>query len=180
MTLLRRLFGVLLRPRKVFGEIREERLGHTFLYLTAILVPSTLLLIVGGLIVRSLFIAPWLGDRQHLGWLGVALIAPCFLVPTFAGLLAGGLVLEPFVYILGGRQGIAQTLKALVYSSTPVILSLWFPPILGLTVAWSLVLTIVGLNQIQGISFPRATLSVLLPLVIVTIPFLAIGLAASR
>ena len=88
--------------------------------------------------------------------------------------------MEPFVYLLGGRQGIAQTLKALAYSSTPVVLSLWFPPIVGVTFAWSLILTVIGLNQTQSISIPRATLAVLLPLVILTLPFLAIGLAASR
>lgn len=181
MILLRRLLGILFHPKRTFAEISDDRdLWRTLLHCALVLLPPTALLVIGGLIVYPLYIAPLLGDKRALGWLSVVFLAPFVLVPALVGLAAEVLILQPFVLLFGGRRGISQTVRAVVYASTPTVLTFWFPPIVGFTVMWSLVLTIVGLRQTQGLSTARAILAVFVPLTVLTGSLLAVGLAASR
>jgi hypothetical protein len=180
MGLFRRLFGIVFHPGRTFaGIIRQERLGGTLLYYLLLLLVPASILVIAGVVVYPLYVAPFLGERRALGWIGVAGVVPFVVVPAFAGLAIGGLILEPFVILLGGGRAFSQTLKALVYASTPLILSLWFPPLVGFTAIWSLALVVVGVQRTRRMPAGRAVVAVLLPWAVLTGALVVIGLAGS-
>jgi hypothetical protein len=100
---------------------------------------------------------------------------------VFFGILAGGLIgavvfgawLHLWVYILGGRRGIWQTLKVVMYGDTPYLLFGWVPFIGFFFMLWSLVLGILGIRELQEISTLKAivavALAVMIPLVLLLI-----------
>jgi hypothetical protein len=155
-------------PIGTFEAVRKESLGRALRYFLILLLLASFLLVIGGIIIRPIFLAPYLGDYQYMGWLGILLIVPFVLVQGFIGLGLTGVVLHPFIRLFGGNGGLAQTFKALVYGSTPLILSLWFPPLIGLTVIWAFILMIIGLRKTQEISTMAAAVSILLPMAVLT------------
>ena len=169
--MVRELFGrvgrVIGHPAGAFAEVRQERLPRSGLYLLLLLLADSLVLVSGGLLLRPLLIAPYAGEHQVLGWLAIALIVPTVIGLGLATVALGGLLLHPFALLLGGRQGLAQTLKVAIYAGTPAILTLWFPPVLPITAIWALVLAVIGLRQLQGISSVRAALAIALPVIVV-------------
>jgi hypothetical protein len=81
-------------------------------------------------------------------------------------IIMGGVFLHIFVFIEGGKKGSNQTLKALVYSSTPSLLFGWIPIIGVIAGMWSLVLNIIGIRELQEISTERAVLAVIVPFIL--------------
>ncbi len=94
-----------------------------------------------------------------------------------------------FVYIVGGRKGITQTIKAFMYGQTPNFLLGWIPIIpiivgiapLWLSTVWSSILSIwssilftLGIRQLHEITTRKAILAVLMPFIICGIIALAI------
>ncbi len=83
-----------------------------------------------------------------------------FYILMIAGAFIGGTILHIFVYIIGGRKGVSQTIKAVMYGSTPGLLLGWIP-ILGIFAwIWALILQIRGLRVLQGLTTGRATAGV--------------------
>ncbi len=162
--MLKRVGDIIGHPARTFAEVGPERLQQSALYLLALLLADALLLMAGSAVVWPLLIAPYFGDQQAVGWLGVALVAPLVVAMGLGSLALGGLILHPFVLLAGGRQGVAQTLKAVFYAATPALLSLWLPPLLLVGIVWTVVLAAVGLRHLQGVSAARAALAVVLPL----------------
>ncbi len=68
------------------------------------------------------------------------------------------------VYILGGRKGITQTLKAVIYASSIYLLLGWLP-IIYLPWIWALVVEIVGIRKLHALSTGRAIMSSIIPLI---------------
>lgn len=50
-----------------------------------------------------------------------------FMIMAIAGAFIGGAILHLFVYIAGGRKGMTQTIKAVMYGSTASLLFGWLP-----------------------------------------------------
>ena len=78
-----------------------------------------------------------------------------------------------WVYLLGGRKGIMQTFKAIVYGNTPRLLLGWIPFIGIVFMLWSLILGILGIRELQAIGTGKAILAVaiavIIPLIIILI-----------
>lgn len=92
-----------------------------------------------------------------------------FFIAGLIGIFISGIILHIFVYIVGGRRGLDQTLKTVLYASTPELLLGWIP-IIGIFVGiWSLILEILGIRELHEISTGRAILAVLLPIVVIVI-----------
>src|SRR5208282_3707141 len=72
--------------------------------------------------------------------------------------LIGGIWIHFWVYILGGRNGIRQTMKVFMYGMTPSLLLGWIPVIGGVFVIWWIVLDILGLRELAGLSTGKAAL----------------------
>jgi len=74
--------------------------------------------------------------------------------------------LHLWVYLLGGRKGIMQTFKAIIYAHTPRLLLGWIPVIGFIFMLWSLVLGVLGIRELQEISTGKAILAVVIAIII--------------
>ena len=84
--------------------------------------------------------------------------------------LIAGLWIHLWVWILGGRNGIFQTMKAFIYGVTPSLVFGWIPLASILFAIWSFILCIIGIRELAGLSTGKAALAMiiaaLIPLVI--------------
>lgn len=166
LELVKRAGRIIVRPAWAFAEVGQERLRRSALYLLALLLADSLLLLAGGLVLRPVLAAAYAGPYPLLNWLALVMIVPLVVGMGFAGAALTGLALHPFVLLFGGRKGLVQTLKAVIYAATPAVLSLWLPPLLLIAIIWALALAVVGVRQLHGLSTVRATLAVALPLAV--------------
>ncbi|WP_084600829.1 Yip1 family protein [Methanolacinia paynteri] len=62
------------------------------------------------------------------------------------------MLLHFWAYILGGKGGGMQTIKAFVYASTPMLLFDWIPVIGFIFIIWSAVLNVLGIRELHKMS----------------------------
>lgn len=89
----------------------------------------------------------------------------------------GAAILHLFVYIVGGRAGVEQTIKAVLYAFTPYGLIGWIPYIGLLGMLWSFILTILGIRELHDLSTGKAVLAVILPFIILLVLGMILGIA---
>lgn len=108
---------------------------------------------------------------------------PGFAMPVviFFGVLIGGAIvtilfslwLHLWVYLLGGRKGLFETAKAVIYGMTPGMILGWIPFIGFLFCLWSIVLQIIGIRELQEMSSGKALvamiIAVMVPLIVVVL-----------
>ncbi len=150
--------GLLLDPTETLNNLREEPIESACVFFIAIAVISTVLTAIISLL------NPIMANAAYL--LG-------YLVGTFVGLIIGlviaTIILHIFVYICGGRKGLGQTLKAVIYSYTPVAIIGWIPFIGIISIIWSFILEILAIREFHEISTTRAALAVIIPMVLMII-----------
>lgn len=182
MDFTEKVKGFLLEPSKTFDAIKDEDLGEVIKYYAVIAAVYSVIFAVLFMFMGSLF-GSMMG-LQNLGMIfgagagigGAVIIFVVFMLLAIISAFIGGAVLHIFVYVVGGRKGIAQTIKAVMYGSTPGLLLGWIPLIGSLAAIWSLVLEILGIRQLHELTTGRAILAVLIPIIIAVI--LAVVLAA--
>ncbi len=172
MDFLEKVKGFLTEPSKTFDAVKDEPLEEAVKYYAIIAaVYSALLALMfafAGSLMGSMMGFGSLGTMMGAGaGIGAAVILfVTFLVIMIAGAFIGGAILHIFVYIAGGRKGIAQTIKAGMYGSTPSLLLGWIPFIGFIAAIWSLVVEIVGIRQLQELTTGRAVLALVLLIVV--------------
>lgn len=160
-----RISRFLLKPREAFMEVKNEPLaGAAFTVIPLILLFAVLVIGMGILLTPAVLFGPL-----------APLVTGSGLLPSgtpLAALLVGILIivilcliamavkaawLHLFVYALGGRQGLEQTVKAVFYAVIPILLLGWIP-LVGLLAGalWAIVILIIGFEVLQGISSGRA------------------------
>ena len=163
-----RVKGFLLKPVETFQQFKNDEPGVVFSYFAALLLLHAILSAIIALI----------GIETMPRYAGIpeGIAVP---VIVFFMALAGGFVitlifaawLHLWVYLLGGRKGIMQTFKAIIYGHTPRLLLGWIPFIGFIFVLWSLALGILGIRELQEMSTGKAILAVaiavMIPLVII-------------
>ena len=163
-----RVKGFLLKPVETFQQFKNDEPGVVFSYFAALLLLHAILSAIIALI----------GIETMPRYAGIpeGIAVP---VIVFFMALAGGFIvtlifaawLHLWVYILGGRKGIMQTFKAIIYGHTPRLLLGWIPFIGFVFMLWSLVLGILGIRELQEMSTGKAILAVaiavMIPLVII-------------
>jgi len=169
-TLTGRAKGFLLDPVETFTAAREDSPGSALSYYVVLLIIFAVLNAV------VLFALMRLAGRQTV--LGLVPVVPgaalVWLVGGailfgIVGAIIAGAVLHIFVYIVGGRMGPGQTMKAFLYSATPALLLGWIPVINIIGAIWGIILLIVGLRELHQFSTTRAVLSLVIPLTIAVI-----------
>jgi hypothetical protein len=88
------------------------------------------------------------------------------LVVGIIGAFIGGLWTHIWVYLVGGRKGVAQTIKAVMYGATPSFLLAFLP--------WAVIVQVIGIRQLQELSTGRAILAVIFAIIIPMIIIVAI------
>jgi hypothetical protein len=106
---------------------------------------------------------------------GVVLFAIVMIIVQFVFVFIIGAWLHLFVYLLGGRKGYLQTLKSVIFGSTPAMLIGWIPFIGILAGIWSIALEILGIRELQEMTTGKAALAVILAILIIVIIIIAIA-----
>jgi hypothetical protein len=186
LSIVERIKGFLFSPSETFDASKADTIGDALKYFVIILVIYAVL----SAIIVALAISMLSG---MLGMFGVpampfgAAIGPALAISVFIGLLVGGIVgifiggvwLHLWVYLMGGRNGLVQTIKAVIYGDTPSLILGWIPIMNVIAMIWSLIVGIIGVRQLHGLSTGKAILAVILaifiPAVIIGILFVALG-----
>lgn len=175
MEIFEKMKGFLLEPSKTFDGVKEESLGEAFKYfLVPLVIGSLLSAIVVGVVtgmIADLLGSLWFGGLGPLAGLaggGVGAIV-YFIYMIIVGIVAifvGGLWMHIWVYLLGGRKGLSQTIKALMYGATPSLLLSWIPIINFIGMIWSIVLDILGIKKLQEMTTGRAIVAFLVAIIV--------------
>ncbi|NQE06639.1 hypothetical protein C5S32_12285 [ANME-1 cluster archaeon GoMg1] len=165
-----RIKGFLFSPSKTFDNSKEDTLGDAFKYFVVLLAIYAVLFSIMVLVAFSAMawiVGPW---AAMLGLTAGPLLAVSMLVLSLiAGIIAVfimGLWMHIWVYVVGGRKGVTQTIKALMYGATPSYLLGWIPFIGIIAGIWALVVEIIGIRQLHELSTGKAVLAFILAIII--------------
>jgi amino acid transporter len=75
---------------------------------------------------------------------------------------------------MGGRNGLFQTIKAVIYGETPILVLGWIPVINLFAAIWMIIVGIIGVRQLHGLSTGTAVIAMILALLIPSIIFVAL------
>ena len=155
--------GLLLNPSEEMKKLREEPLEEAFVYYLVLSAVFVVLMAVASVIfmavtlhASSIFLLVYLVGYLIGGYIG------CFI-----GLIIGSIILHVFVYCLGGRKGLEATIKAAIYSFTPIALIGWIPVVGIIGSIWSLVLEAIAIRDLHEISTARAVIAVILTILFI-------------
>jgi hypothetical protein len=171
--------GFILSPVETFQKVKGTDYGDTLVYFLILVLINTILSIP---IMLFLLPSTWFSGIFTLFGLGTlsgfwfVIFAVMMIIASVVFLFVGSAWLHLWVYVFGGRNGYRQTLKALAFGDTPALLLGWIPMIGIIAGIWALVLSVLGVRELQGISTGRALGAVL---VAVIIPLLILVLLAA-
>ena len=104
------------------------------------------------------FITPFIPIDLYTHWPPLLGFFYIFIGGSIA-ILGGSLLTHIWVYVLGGKKGMGQTIKSIAYGSSPLLLLGWIP-FLGIIFAiWSMVISIMGIRQLHEVPTERAVVA---------------------
>lgn len=181
LSITDKIAGFIARPVETFRAARDETFGDAVVYFIALLIVNAVLsAIIGylGLRAAGLFGAPSAGAG------GVGAMVTVFIAAVVLGVIGlavGSILLHIGVLVMGGRGGIIQTFKAVVYGLTPYYLLGWIPVVGLLAALWALIVEILGIRELHEMSTERAIVAWVISIVIIAIVLalliLVLGLA---
>jgi parallel beta-helix repeat protein len=169
LDFLRKTKGFLFKPSKTFDATREEPLREAIKYYAVISAISAVLSLFIGTLFGSMTRGTNLGMLTEAAAGNAITYFVLFMIRAIIEAFIVGSILHIFVAIVGGKKGIAQTIKAMMYGSTPGLLLGWIPIIGAIASIWSQILNILGIRQLHELSTGRAILAVLLMIFIIGI-----------
>jgi len=176
---IERIKGFLWRPAETFEASKEETLSDAYVYFFLLLVIfSVLLAVIVGIVLANPVAHSILGMAPDLELLKIitALSVTGIIIGGTVGVLIAGIWIHIWAYAFGGRNGLAQTIKVLLYAATPLLVLGWIPVIgTGIGAIWSLLLLLTGLMHLQGMYSGRAILALVATLLV---PVIIIGVIA--
>ena len=179
--IVEKIKGFLFSPSETFDASKEDTLGDAFkYYIILLLIPALLSAVIAAVafsLLAGFFGMMLPGVMPALTGAGAAVAFIVFIYVLIAGaigVLIGGLWLHIWVYLVGGRKGLTQTFKALMYGATPSLLLGWIPFINFLASIWALIVEIIGIRQLHEISTGRAVAAVILAIIIPLVVWLVV------
>jgi hypothetical protein len=173
-----KITGILFRPTVTFRDLADEDLASAVTYYAMLWAIYTVLITV---LVFSPVSSLFMGGAMSR-------VSLFFTPLTFIGfIIAMGLVAIPlhavwlhiFVYILGGRGGLGQTIKTVLYSYTPFCVISWIPIINLFGGIWAIIPEIIGIRELHRISTFRAIAALVAAMVVLVlillVPLLFLG-----
>ncbi|MCD4808769.1 MAG: YIP1 family protein, partial [Methanosarcinales archaeon] len=162
VNFIEKVKGFLIEPSKTYDASKEDTLGDATKYFVILMMIFAILNVISS---HGFFS---FGIRTSLFLL---VLSPIIRVVS---VFIYGAILHISIYIVGGRNGISQTIKALMYAYTPALLfSVMVFYISGILVwvlwLWALVLLILGIRQLQEITTNRALIAVLAWIVLLSL-----------
>ena len=181
LSIEERIKGFLFNPSETFDASKEDTLGDSLTYFVVVLAISAaifgtfyaLYLAAFSPVITRIIASipgttsmpPFMAAMGPL--IGLLFFVLFFVLILVVGIIAafiGGLWTHIWVYLVGGRRGVAQTIKAVMYGSTPSFLLGFLP--------WALIVQVIGIRQLQELSTGRAILALILAIII---PAIIIG-----
>jgi len=162
-SIINKVKGFFLTPVETFQQVRDDEPSVVFTYLAVLLLINA--------IFSALIAAVGFNSMQMFAGMtwGVAVPVMVFfmvLVGGFIFTLILGAWVHLWVYLFGGRNGIMQTLKAIIYGKTPHLLLGWIPFIGFIFTLWSIVLGILGIRELQELSTGKSIFAVIIAIII--------------
>jgi len=174
-----RIKGFLFSPSETFDASKEDSLGDAFkYYIVILLILAVLVAIVGAVafqLIWGTFAASLPPDALSLAGMGPLLAVVIFIAVLVGGIIGAfidGLWIHLWVYIVGGRKGVGQTIKAVLYGATPYCILGWIPIVNFIAEIWMIIVAIIGVRQLHELSTGKAVLAVILAIII---PAIIIG-----
>jgi hypothetical protein len=178
MEFVDKIKGILTEPSKTFDALKEETLGGAIQYYAVIVaIYAVLTALLYAFVFGSMFGQFGTMMGAGAGATGAIVLFVIMFVFGIIGSFIGGAIFHIFVYLVGGRKGLTQTIKAVMYGSTPGLLFGWIPVIGMIAGIWSLVLEVLGVRQLHELTTGKAILALVIMLVVIVI--LTIILAAA-
>ena len=165
-----RIKGFLFSPSETFDASKEDTIGDAFKYFVVLLAIYAVLFSIMVLVAfsaMSWMVEPWAAMMGLTA--GPLLAVAMFVLSLISGIIAVfimGLWMHIWVYATGGRKGVTQTIKALMYGATPSYLLGWIPIVGIIAGIWALIVEIIGIRQLQELSTGKAILAFILAIVI--------------
>ena len=169
---------VVTEPTAYFRSVGKgkEQLGFAFGYFALLSLVSTLLGLLASLTFFSAFfpliqnMIPLLGAGAGFSGMftGGALVRNALFSYAFGlglSFLWAGL-LHVWILLFGGKRSYAKTYELGAYAGTPALLLGWIPFLGFVGQIWSLILLIIGTQEVHGISRTKAILMYVLPLAV--------------
>lgn len=178
LSIVERVKGFLVSPSKTFDASKEDTVGDAFKYFAAILVIYAVIIAVISIVglsafaaIEGIFGAPF---KDVLAPLLGAAVAPLFAIGFFIvafvagviGVFIGGLWFHIWVYLVGGRKGVGQTIEAVMYGMTPNLILGWIPFVNIIAAIWAIIVVIIGVRQLHELSTGKAVLAWILAVII--------------
>ena len=163
MSLIKNVKGFLIEPSKTYYTSKEDTLGDATKYFVILVFIFAILNVISA----SVFL--------KLGLIEALLFGIVILISKIVMIFIWGAILHIGVYIVGGKKGISQTIKALMYANTPallftVLVSIFLNGILVFVVwLWVLLLLILGIRQLQEITTNRALIAVFIWILVLSL-----------
>lgn len=152
-------------PTKAFNRERGSKLEEAFVYF---LKTGIILAVLSGVI---------LGAMSMNGIAAVSTMVLSY-IGAIIGAIVAGLWLHLWAYIMGARKNLEQTMKTVLYSSTPMLVLGWIPVINLLMILWDLILQVIGLKRLQGLTVEKSILAVVLAVLVPIIVVVALASVA--
>ena len=199
---LNQIKGFVTSPVETFNSVNDEEVGTAVKYFGKIIVIFTILFtavfaFLSKTTVDTVNAFPVFARIKGflpIGIDGLAVFDITGAITIVIGVLLGGLILliiggawtNIWVYALGARNGVGETIKAMAYGSTPMLLFGWITLFLawfgwtvalgGLAffVAWSAAIGIIGARQLHELETGRAAIGYLLGTVVIPVVVVAI------
>jgi hypothetical protein len=166
-TIVTKMKGFLLNPVETFQQSKTDEPNVVFTYFGVLLLFNA--------IITAVIAAVGIETMKQFAGMSYGVALP---IMVFVMMLVGGFIctlifaawLHLWVCIFGGKNGIMQTVNAVIYGSTPILLLSWIPFIGIIFTLWSLVLNVLGIRELQELSTGKAILvvaiAVIIPLII--------------
>ena len=163
VNFIEKVKGFLIEPSKTYDASKEDTLGDATKYFVILMMIFAILNVISSHVFFSF------GIKTSLFLL---VLSPIIRVVS---VFIYGAILHIGIYIVGGRNGISQTIKALMYAYTPALLFSVIVYFFGGGILifvlwlWVLVLVILGIRQLQEITTNRALIAVLAWIVLLSL-----------
>jgi hypothetical protein len=164
-TIPDKIRGFLFSPGESFRKVRDEALQDTTIYFIVISIIYTLLsTLITGIAVSKHPALVLFGLGFGSG--NIVLAFFIILALTVVMAVAYAFWLHLWIILICKKRGVGKTIKTVFYYLTPTMLIGWIP-VIGAFAAfiWSVVVGIIGIEELHQVSFGRALISILLSLI---------------
>jgi hypothetical protein len=192
MKFIKKVKGFLTKPSKTFDAVKDSSFNEALRYYIILLVIYSAIIAI---LIALISIERW-GLCPQFGFLmkghfaagkgidGALVIFIVNLIYGITWIFINGMIIHLGVKIMGGKRGVIQTLKAIIYGSTPFFLFGWIPNIGIIFIIWSLVAVILGIQELQELPTRKAIVAPFIVyaiiVLIITVTWLVIGFLKFR